>query len=81
MCFDDDQGIISHGSLKVEDRKRLSRVIRLFSSAMSLVAAIQRALLLLDRPEIRQKCRERISTFTIEKAAEEIAKVFACVAG
>lgn len=50
-------------------------------SSRSLVEAVQRALLLKDRPEIRQKCRQKVSHYTVEKAAEGIARAYWAVAG
>lgn len=45
-------------------------------SVPSLTLAIQRALVLTGRPETREKCREKVSGYTIEKAAEGIAKAY-----
>ncbi len=50
-------------------------------SRQSLVWALQRALLLKGRPEIRQKCRQKISRYTVEKAAEGIAEAYWAVVG
>jgi glycosyltransferase involved in cell wall biosynthesis len=45
-------------------------------SAESLAAALKRALALVGRPEIRSRCRERVSGYTVEKAAEGIAQAY-----
>ena len=45
----------------------------------SLAAAIQRVLNLVGRPEIREKCRQRVSSYTPERAAEGIARAYRAV--
>lgn len=45
-------------------------------SAESLAAALKRAFALVGRLEIRSKCRERVSGYTVEKAAEGIARAY-----
>lgn len=47
----------------------------------SLAAGIGRALRLVRDPEIRRKCRDQVSRFTVERAAEGIAKAFRSVTG
>jgi glycosyltransferase involved in cell wall biosynthesis len=42
----------------------------------SLAAAIERALPLIRRPEIREVCRKKVSNYTVERAAEGIAQAF-----
>ena len=48
-------------------------------SAGSLAAAIGSLLPLTDQAEIRAKCREKVSGYTVEKAAEGIARAFSAV--
>ena len=55
--------------------------IAVTGSVASLVSAISRALALIGRPEIRETCREKVSGYTVEKAAEGIAKAYWAVAG
>src|SRR5690606_9874348 len=45
-------------------------------SAASLSSAVRQALALVDRAEIREKCREKVSGYTVEKAAEGIAQAY-----
>jgi glycosyltransferase involved in cell wall biosynthesis len=45
-------------------------------SAESLAAALKRAFALVGRVEIRSRCRERVSGYTVEKAAEGIARAY-----
>lgn len=45
-------------------------------SAEDLSSAILRAFALVGRPEIRQHCRRKVSGYTVEKAAEGIAKAY-----
>ena len=45
-------------------------------SAESLAAAIARALPLAGRPEIRERCRAKVSGYTVEKAAQGIAQAY-----
>lgn len=45
-------------------------------SCQSLVGALQRALLLKGRPEIRLKCRQKVSHYTVEEAAEGVARAY-----
>ncbi len=42
----------------------------------SLAVAIQRALILVNHPEIRARCRRRVGGYTVEKAAEGIAGAY-----
>jgi glycosyltransferase involved in cell wall biosynthesis len=49
-------------------------------SAESLAAAIQRALPLAGRLEIRERCRGKVSGYTVEKAAQGIAQAYWAVA-
>ncbi len=48
-------------------------------SAESLAAALERALPLAGRADIRARCREKVSGYTVEKAAEGIAQAFRAV--
>ena len=45
-------------------------------SAQSLASAIQRVPALLGRPEIRERGRQKVSGYTVAKAAEGIAKAY-----
>jgi glycosyltransferase involved in cell wall biosynthesis len=45
-------------------------------SVGSLAAALRRGLDLVGRAEIRQECRRRVSGYTVEKAAEGIARAY-----
>ena len=45
-------------------------------SAESLSAAIERALALAGRPETRARCRDKVSGYTVEKAAQGIAEAY-----
>jgi glycosyltransferase involved in cell wall biosynthesis len=45
-------------------------------SAESLAAAINRALALVGRPEIRERCCDKVSGYTVEKAAQGIAQAY-----
>ena len=45
-------------------------------SLSSLASAIQRAMVLTGRPEIREACRQRVSGYSVEKAAEGIARAY-----
>jgi len=49
-------------------------------SVESLVGAVQRASMLTGRFDIRERCRERVNGYTVEKAAEGIAEAFWAVA-
>jgi glycosyltransferase involved in cell wall biosynthesis len=49
--------------------------------APSLAAGIVRGLRLARDPEVRRKCRDRISQFSVERAAEGIAKAYWSVIG
>ena len=49
--------------------------------AGSLAAAIERAAPLMRDPAIREKCRSKIAAFTVERAAEGIAKAYWSVTG
>lgn len=46
------------------------------ASTESLAAAIERALVLVGRPEIRERCREKVSGYTVGKAAQGIAEAY-----
>jgi|HubBroStandDraft_1064217.scaffolds.fasta_scaffold01155_9 glycosyltransferase involved in cell wall biosynthesis len=48
-------------------------------SAESLAAAIENALALVGRAEIRERCREKVSAYTVEKAAQGIAGAYRAV--
>jgi glycosyltransferase involved in cell wall biosynthesis len=48
-------------------------------SARSLAAAIRRAMALIGRPEIRERCRQKVSGYTVVKAAEGIARAYRAV--
>ena len=48
-------------------------------SAESLAAAIQRALALIGRPGVRERCRLKVSGYTVEKAAQGIAEAYRAV--
>src|SRR5206468_4280118 len=50
-------------------------------SAQSLAMAIQRALALIGRSEIREKCREKVRGYTVEKAAAGIARAYRAAVG
>lgn len=50
-------------------------------SLQGLISALQRALVLKGRPEIRQKCREKVGNYTVEKAADGIASAYWAVEG
>lgn len=45
-------------------------------SVQSLVLVFHRALAHTGRPEIRERCRKKVSDYTVEKAAEGIAKAY-----
>jgi glycosyltransferase involved in cell wall biosynthesis len=45
-------------------------------SICSLAAAIRRVRALIGRPEIREKCRQKVSGYTVAKAAEGIARAY-----
>jgi glycosyltransferase involved in cell wall biosynthesis len=45
-------------------------------SVASLASAIGRAMALIGRSEVREKCREKVSGYTVEAAAEGIAKAY-----
>ena len=45
-------------------------------SALSLTAALQQALTLIRRPEIRDACRRQVSGYTVERAAEGIERAY-----
>lgn len=45
-------------------------------SAESLAAAIEKALTLVGRTEIRSRCREKVSGYTVDKAAQGIAEAY-----
>jgi glycosyltransferase involved in cell wall biosynthesis len=49
--------------------------------ARSLAAGIVRGLQLARDPEVRRKCRDRISQFSVERAAEGIAKAYWSIIG
>ena len=48
-------------------------------SARSLAAAIRRAIALIGRSEIRERCRHKVSGYTVAKAAEGIARAYQAV--
>ena len=48
-------------------------------SIEDLAYALRRALALAGRPEIRARCRDRVSGYTVEKAAEGIAQAYQAV--
>jgi glycosyltransferase involved in cell wall biosynthesis len=48
-------------------------------SAESLAAGIARALPLVGRAEIREQCRDKVSGYTVQKAAQGIAEAYAAV--
>jgi glycosyltransferase involved in cell wall biosynthesis len=48
-------------------------------SVGSLAAALRRGLNLVGRAEIREECRSRVSGYTVEKAAEGIARAYRAV--
>lgn len=50
-------------------------------SCRGLLGALQRVLLLKGRLEIRQKCRQKVSQYSVEKAAEGIAEAYWAVTG
>ncbi len=50
-------------------------------SARSLAAALLRALPMIDRADVRARCREQVEGYTIERAAEGIAKAYEAVIG
>jgi glycosyltransferase involved in cell wall biosynthesis len=45
----------------------------------SLTAALTRSLNLVDRPEVRAQCRERVSRYTVDRAAEGIASAYRAI--
>jgi glycosyltransferase involved in cell wall biosynthesis len=45
-------------------------------SVASLASAMIQALALIDRPDVRDKCRGKMSSYTVEKAAEGIAMAY-----
>jgi glycosyltransferase involved in cell wall biosynthesis len=45
-------------------------------SAQSLSQSIERCLSLIDKPEIRDKCRQQVSAYSVDKASEGIAKAY-----
>jgi len=45
-------------------------------SVESLAAALRRAVVLVGPSEVRSRCRERVSGYTVEKAAEGIARAY-----
>ena len=45
-------------------------------SVESLVAALQRALVLVGHSAVRSRCREQVSGYNVEKAAEAIARAY-----
>jgi len=50
-------------------------------SAQSLASALMRAFPLMGRVEIRKKCREKVAGYTVEKAAQGIAKAYLSAVG
>ena len=55
--------------------------IAVTGDAESLAAAIVRGLRLARDPEVRRKCRQRVSAFSVERAAEGIAQAYWSVIG
>src|SRR5262249_3066748 len=51
------------------------------SSTKSLAAALQRCISWADSEDVRIRCRARVSGYTVEKAAEGIARAFWEVTG
>ncbi|WP_416672278.1 glycosyltransferase family 4 protein [Egbenema bharatensis] len=49
-------------------------------SAQSLAQAIERSVSLINRPETRQQCHDRVSHYTVEQAAQGIAAAYSHVA-
>jgi len=49
-------------------------------SIQDLGAALRRAMTLIGRSDVRQACREKVSGYTVDKAAEGIAKAYRSVA-
>ena len=49
-------------------------------SVWGLAAALQRAIGLMGRPEIREACRGKVGEYTVDKAAEGIAAAYRFVA-
>ena len=47
----------------------------------SLVSALQRGLLLVNQPSVRSRCRAKVSRFSVESAAEGIARAWRELAG
>ncbi len=47
----------------------------------SLASALQRTLPLVGRGEIRERCREKVGGYSVERAADGIARAYAAVAG
>ena len=45
-------------------------------TSADLAAAIQRAVVFKDRPEVRERCRQQISHYTVEHAAAGIAQAY-----
>ena len=50
-------------------------------SAESLASALQRAGSLVGRPYVRQVCRDTVSGYTVDRAAEGIARAYRLVVG
>jgi glycosyltransferase involved in cell wall biosynthesis len=50
-------------------------------SALSLAASLQNAKSLIRREEIRQSCRERVAGYSVDKAADGIAKAYESTVG
>src|SRR5207244_10179070 len=49
-------------------------------SVQDLGAALRRAMTLTERSDVRQACREKVSGYTVDKAAEGIAEAYRSVA-
>jgi glycosyltransferase involved in cell wall biosynthesis len=45
-------------------------------NSVDLAAAIQRALVFKERPEVREQCRQQVSHYTVERAAAGIAQAY-----
>jgi glycosyltransferase involved in cell wall biosynthesis len=49
-------------------------------SSHALAAAVERALPLVGRAEVRARCREKVASYTVERAAEGITRAYEAVA-
>jgi glycosyltransferase involved in cell wall biosynthesis len=50
-------------------------------SVSSLVSALERAMCLIDRSDVRAACRRKVSAYTLEKASEGIAHAYSAIVG